>query len=190
MATEPNQRLTIAEYLALERASELKHEYLDGEMFAMTGASWQHNRIALNTAFGLDTQLKKRGCQVFGMEMRVQTPDHLFTYPDVVVACGQPQFLDKAADTLLNPKLIIEVLSRSTKDYDRGKKFARYRTIPSLAEYVLVEQQRVHVERFTRPAGHGEWAFYENTDLGSVLELPSIGCTLALSDVYDRVFET
>jgi Uma2 family endonuclease len=185
MASEPKPRFTIPEYLAFERQSDIKSEYLDGEMIAMTGASRSHNRIALNVAISLDGQLKPRGCEVFVSDMRVQTGDGLLTYPDVTVVCGRPQFNDSELDTLLNPTLLVEVLSRSTENYDRGVKFTRYRTIPSLREYLLLEQDRFHVEHFLRQ--DGEWLLRESDDPRHVLELPSIGCRLLLADVYDRV---
>src|SRR5436305_6324366 len=118
MAAEPRQRLTIPEYLAFERQSETRHEYLDGEVFAMSGASRRHNRIVLNVGKRLDSALEDRGCEVFVSDMRVRTPDNeFFTYPDVVAVCAEPRFDDSEVDTLLNPELIVEVLSRSTADY-------------------------------------------------------------------------
>ena len=187
MATQPKGWLDVREYLALERQAEEKHEYLDGELVAMTGASRQHVRLVLNVAFALDRQLESRGCEVYASDMRVRIPaGNLYTYPDVAVACGEPHFDDADADTLLDPKLIVEVLSRSTADYDRGTKFVHYRTLPSLMEYLLIAQDRVHVEHFVRQAD-GQWLLFETEDLASILELPSLGCTLALRDVYRRV---
>jgi Uma2 family endonuclease len=189
MASEPHQRLSIQEYLALERQSEERHEYLDGEMFAMSGASRRHNRIVLNIGKGLDSALEERGCDVFVSEMRVLTPDNkFFTYPDVVAVCGEPQFADAEVDTLLNPDVIIEVLSPSTEDYDRGPKFAHYRSIPSLREYVLVSQHRVRVEHYLRQT-NGNWLpLAELDDLGQTLELLPVGCRLSLAAIYRRVF--
>lgn len=187
MATEPNQRLSIAEYLALERASELKHEYLDGEMFAMTGASRNHNLISGNVFSSLHSQVKGRRCEAYHGDMRVRTGDDLFTYPDVVVVCGAPQLDDAELDTLLNPTLLVEVLSKSTASYDCGAKLSHYRTTSSLSTILLIAQDRVRVERWDRQAD-GRWLVEEIEDLGRTLDLPSIGCTLALSDVYDRVF--
>jgi Uma2 family endonuclease len=186
MASEAHRRLTVEAYLALERQSETRNEYLNGEMFAMTGASRRHNRIALNVAMTLDRQLAGRGCEVFVSDMRVQvSAGHHFTYPDVVVACGEPRFTDGEVDTLLNPSLIVEVLSASTERYDRGAKFASYRTLPSLAEYVLISQDRVHVEHFVRQ-GSGAWLLTETDVREDSVELPSIGCALALTDIYQR----
>jgi len=185
MATDPKPRFSPDEYLARERESEGKSEYLAGEIFAMTGASRRHNRIVLNIAFSLDRQLKGKGCEVFVSDMRVRIAD-LYTYPDVVVACGDPRFEDSELDTLLNPVLIVEVLSKSTEDYDRGTKFAHYRTIPSMSEYLVVSQGHIHIEHSVRETDR--WVLTETDELASTLELPSIGCTLELADVYDRVF--
>jgi Uma2 family endonuclease len=186
MASEARHRMTVEEYLTLERQSETRHEYMNGEMFAMTGASRRHNRIALNVATVLDRQLADRGCEVFVSDMRVEIPAaHLFTYPDVVVACGEPAYGDGETDTLLNPTLIVEVLSSSTERYDRGAKFESYRTLPSLAEYVLIAQDRVHVEHFVRQGG-GAWLLTETDRIEDGLELPSIGCRLELGEIYKR----
>jgi Uma2 family endonuclease len=178
--------MSVAEYLARERRAATKSEYLDGEVFAMSGASRKHNLVTGDAFAVLLAQTRNRGCEVYTGEMRVRVPaSDLFTYPDVVVACGEPEFDDAELDTLLNPKLILEVLSRSTADYDRGTKFAHYRTIPSLAEYVLLEQEQVHAEHFARQAD-GRWLLAETDDTAAVLDLPSIGCRLALAEVYRR----
>ena len=188
MASEPHQRLSIQEYLALERQSEGRHEYLDGEMFAMSGASRRHNRIVLNVGKGLDSALEDRGCDVFVSEMRVLTADNKFFYPDVVAVCGEPRFADAEVDTLLNPDVIIEVLSPSTEDYDRGPKFAHYRSISSLREYVLVAQDRVQVEHYMRQPNDDWLPLVELDYLGQTLELPSVGCRLLLAAIYKRAF--
>jgi Uma2 family endonuclease len=185
---EPSRRLTPEEYLAMERQSEEKHEYLDGEVFAMTGTSLRHNDIVWNVAGILYSQLRGRPCRASVGDMRIQVDaTGLYTYPDIVVVCGEPQLADAELDTLLNPTLIIEVLSPSTEAYDRGKKFAHYRTIASLAEVVLVSQERVQVERFSRQPGGG-WLLLEANRLEDRLPLPAIGCELSLADVYERVF--
>lgn len=187
MASEPRRRVPVEEYLAVERQAETRHEYLDGEIYAMTGASRPHNLISGNVFASLHSQLKGRGCEVYTNDMRVHIPAvDLFTYPDVVVACGQPELYDGALDTLLNPTLIVEVLSPTTEGYDRGAKFAYYRTLSSLAEYLLLTQDRVHVEHYVRQGNDG-WLLTETDRLEEALELPSIGCTLSLRDVYDRV---
>jgi Uma2 family endonuclease len=186
MASEPRQRLTIQDYLTLERQSETRSDYLDGEMFAMTGASRQHNRIVLNLAFSLDSQLGEKGCEVFASEMRVRTPTNLFTYPDVAVACGEVRYEDSEIDTLLNPIVVIEVLSKSTEAYDRVTKLAHYKTIPSLAEILLIAQNQPHVEHWMRQPDD-RWLVEERNEVGQTLDLPSIGCTLAMAEIYRRV---
>jgi Uma2 family endonuclease len=189
MATEPKPRYTPEEYLALERQAESRNEYLKGEIFAMTGASRRHNLITGNAFAALHAQLRRGGgCEVYSTDMRVRIPEmDLYTYPDLSVTCGEPRFEDGELDTLLNPVLIVEVLSKTTESYDRGMKFSYYRTLPSFAEYLLLSQDRVHAEHFVREATD-RWVLTETDDPAKTLELPSIGCTLALSDVYDRVF--
>lgn len=171
----------------MERQSEAKHEYLDGEVFAMTGASLKHNRIVSNLAGILYAQLRGRPCEALVADMRLQVrTTGLYTYPDLVVVCGEPRLADAHLDTLLNPTLIVEVLSPSTEAIDRGRKFAHYRTIESLAEVVLVSQERVQVERFTRQP-EGGWLLFEAGKLEDRLPLPSIACELPLADVYEGV---
>ena len=187
MASDPRPRLSPDEYLALERHTDTKSEYLDGEIFAMAGASRQHNRIVLNVASALDAQLKAKGCEVYASEMRVKIQrTGLYTYPDVIVACGEPRFEDAEVDTLLNPQVILEVLSKSTEDYDRGTKFLQYRALPSLVEYILIAKDRTHVEHHLRQSEG--WLLTETSSREDVLVLPSCGARLALADVYDRVF--
>jgi Uma2 family endonuclease len=185
MATNPNQRLSIQEYLTLERRSETKNDYLDGEMFAMTGASRKHNLIAMNIAASLHAQLAEGPCEVYASDMRVRTPTDLLTYPDVVAVCGEPRFGDAEFDTLLNPTLVVEVLSKSTEPYDRLTKLDHYRTIPGLEEIVFVAQDRVRIEHWRRQAD-GSWLVEELADLGRTLELASVSCSLPLATVYRR----
>jgi len=187
MATDPTQRLTIPEYLAFERQSEMRHEYLDGEVFAMTGASRSHNLISGNIFVEFVNQLRRRPCEAYKEGMRVRTPSGLFTYPDVVVVCGEPRFDDDHFDTLLNPTVLVEVLSTSTASYDRGTKALEYRSIPSLAEHLIVAQDQVHIEHWCQQE-NGGWTQREFTTLEQTLDLASIGCHLLLADVYERVF--
>lgn len=178
--------MTPDEYLILERRAETKSEYLDGEMFAMTGASRQHNLLAGNLYSALRRQLRERGCEIYFSDMRVKVSETgLYTYPDVVVVCGEAQFEDAEVDTLLNPKVIVEILSKTTEDYDRGTKFLHYRALPSLAEYLLVAQDQVHVEHYVRQSD--SWLLTETDCRASAIELLSVGARLALADVYDRV---
>lgn len=189
MATDPKQRLTLQEFLILERQSETRSEYLDGEMFAMTGASREHNIIVTNTVAALRPQLRGRGCDLYANDMRVRTATDLLTYPDLAVVCGGAQFDDPRRDTILNPTVLIEVLSESTRDYDRGTKFTHYRSIPALQEYVLIAQDAPHVEHYVRQASD-RWLLEEIDGLGQILDLPSIGCRLALADVYEQILDT
>ncbi|MCP4662549.1 MAG: Uma2 family endonuclease [bacterium] len=141
MSAEAERKWTVEQYLAFERESETKHEYYDGETFAMAGASPAHNLISWNIAMALGPQVRSRGCFGFPADMRLRIPaTGLYTYPDVVVVCGEPEF-DQQRDTLLNPTLIIEILSPSTEDYDRGRKFAHYRSLESLAAYLVIAQE-------------------------------------------------
>jgi len=174
------------EYLALERQSGERSEYLNGQVSAMTGASLAHNAIGVNVVLSLGAQLKGKPCSVYVADMRVKViATGLYTYPDVIVVCGEPQLEDAEADTLLNPTVLVEVLSPSTEAYDRGEKFAHYRRSPSLQEYVLIAQDRVRVEHFARQGD--QWVLTEADDLGDSVRLPSINCQLALKDIYDKV---
>lgn len=175
------------EYLALDRRAEVKSEYIDGEIVAMAGASREHNLIALNFAAELHFQLKGHPCETYMADMRLGVDlAHNYAYPDVAVVCGEPEFLDDShSDILLNPTVLVEVLSPSTEDYDRGRKFARYRRLGTLTDYVLVAQDRMQVEHYTR-AGM-RWSLVEYGEPDAVIELPSIGCCLTLADVYARV---
>lgn len=187
MSSQPKARITPEEYLELERKSEIRSEYLDGEMFAMTGARRNHILITLNLSAELGTQLFDRPCEIYPTEMRTKvSPTGLYTYPDMAVVCGEPVFEDDHFDTLLNPQVIIEVLSDSTESYDRGKKFAHYRAIDSLSEYLLVSQAECRIEKFVRQKS-GDWLYSESTDPNGSIELESIACRLSLSRVYHKV---
>lgn len=186
MSAEPIRLLTPEEYLAIERAAETKSEYLDGQMFAMAGASRDHVLITGNLGSLLRDQLRPRGCRTYTSDLRVAVgATGLYTYPDVVVVCGEERFEDAEVDTLLNPTLLVEVLSPSTESYDRGRKFDHYRALESLREYVLVSQSEAKVERYTRQED-GTWNYAVAEGLGSVLQLPGAGCELRLADVYDQ----
>src|ERR1019366_2678061 len=157
MATQPKTFLTPEQYLEIERQAEFKSEYYDGEMFAMGGARRGHNLIVWNLAGELGQQLRKRPCEAYQHDMRVRvSATGLYAYPDTVIVCGEPQFLDATQDTLLNPTVIVEVLSPSTEAYDRGRKFELYRAIPSLTHYLLVSPERMSAELFTRQE-EGRW---------------------------------
>ena len=187
MSSLPKTRLTAEQYLEIERKAEFKSEYYRGEMFAMSGARAPHVTIVFNVSGELRTQLRGRQCNGYSNDMRVQVADTgLYTYPDMVVVCGEPAFLDEKRDTLLNPTVVIEVLSESTEAYDRGKKFELYRSLESLAEYVLISSLEVSVERYTRQSD-GSWNYSARTKLDESIDLKSIDCQLRLADLYERV---
>jgi len=187
MAAQPNTAMSVEEYLEFERASETKHEYYGGEVLAMAGASYDHNLIVMSTGATLHNQLRGKPCRVLPSDLRIFVPTaDIFAYPDLTVVCGQPSFGSGTPDTLLNPKVIIEVLSPSTESNDRGKKFQRYRTIESLDEYVLIAQEKSRIEHFVRQA-NDLWLFSEAVGLDATLHLPTIGCALTLADVYQEI---
>lgn len=187
MSRQVKTHITPEEYLAIERAAEYKSEYVNGEIFAMTGASRKHNLIAGNIHGELRQQLKGKACEAYPGEMRVKAPAaHSYVYPDVVVVCGEPQFEDSHFDTLLNPTLVAEVLSKSTESYNRLAKSAYYRTIESLVEYLLVAQEEYRVEQYIKQSD-GRWLLADVRSLAGVIELKSIACSLALRDIYDRI---
>jgi Uma2 family endonuclease len=187
MSTAEKRHYTPQEYLAFERASETKHEYYHGEIFAMTGASRAHNLITVNLATAFHLKLRGRGCEVYASDMRVKvSPTGLYTYPDVTVVCSKPQFEDDVFDTLLNPKLIIEVLSDSTELYDRGEKLAQYQTIDSLEEYVLISQKDYRVEVYARQE-NDEWMFKIVNGPEASVSFRSIDFALDLTEIYYQV---
>jgi len=187
MSTQPKTRSTPEEYLALERASAYKSEYYNGEIFAMSGASRRHVLIVTNLVTQLATQLKKRDCEVYSADMRLKIEaTRSYTYPDVIVVCEEPLFSDEQKDTLINPNVIVEVLSDSTQGYDRGGKFEQYRTLESFKEYLLISQDKPHVEHFVRQADN-RWLLRETNKMEDSIELSSIDCTLPLAEIYDKV---
>ena len=187
MSLQPRPHLTAQEYLEWERQQETRHEYFDGEVYAMTGASRKHNLLCLNIAAGLHAQLRGKPCEVYTNDMRVKVAETgMYTYPDIVAACGEPQFEDAAVDTLLNPVVIIEVLSDSTEQYDRGVKFLHYRTLPSLRHYLLVTQIECRVEHYVREANN-RWLLTEYRSLDETIDLAAVDCRLRLREIYERV---
>jgi Uma2 family endonuclease len=196
MSLPQSQLLTVEEYLALERASEERHEFLDGQVYAMSGESLAHGDICTNLIVALGSQLRGTACRVVSKDMKVQSgpapaPRYstkgLFSYPDLVVVCGEPQFHDHHKDVLLNPVVIIEVLSPSTEAFDRGEKWSRYQTwLPSLIMYVLVSQQAPKLEYFLRERDGG-WFYSSVHGLDGILHIEAIDCHLRLADVYDRI---
>lgn len=187
MTAQPKKYITEQEYLAFERVHIKKHEYFDGEIFAMTGGTITHNLLAGNTFASLHRQLRGKGCRVLNSDMRIKvTTTGLNTYPDITVVCGQILFLDERRDTITNPAVIIEVLSPSTERYDRGMKFQNYRTIASLCDYVLIAQDKQHIEHYIRQE-NGQWLFEEATTLQGTIALTAVDGVLSLADIYDGV---
>ncbi len=179
-------RTTYEEYRALERASATKHEFVAGEIFAMAGGTYDHSTIAANVLTGLHVALRGSGCSPLTSDMRIRTGDDVGAYPDVSVACGERRFSDDARDELLNPTVLVEVLSPSTEAYDRGEKFRHYETIASLREYVLVSTATRRVEVFTRRAeGEGRGWLLQSFSAGERAELSSLGVTLAVDALYE-----
>jgi Uma2 family endonuclease len=187
MSTQAKPFLTPEQYLEIERQAEYKSEYWQGEMFAMSGAAEPHSLLVTSIAAQIYSQLRARDCRTYSNDMRVRvSATGLYTYPDIVVVCGAPQLLDGRRDTLLNPTLIIEVLSPSTEAYDRGRKFEHYQSLDSLKQYLLVASERVHADLFTRQPG-GQWLLTSASSLDDTIDLESIGCRIALGESYEKV---
>lgn len=177
---------SIEEYLQMENEAVEKHEYYKGEIFAMSGAGNRHNIISINIILSLGNSLKGKSCQPFGSDMRIHIPENtLFTYPDVSVICGDIINPKEDENSVLNPTVIFEILSPSTRNYDRGLKFMLYRAIPTLREYILVEAESIHVEQFAINK-EGLWQLKEYSSQEDQLMLESFNVKLLLSDIYDR----
>ncbi|HEY8600752.1 MAG TPA: Uma2 family endonuclease [Thermomicrobiales bacterium] len=186
MAAEPRTLLSHEDYFALEREHGQKYEFIAGRVFAMVGGSFAHGQIAINTSTTLDNQLAAKPCIVQGSDFRIAIPRlDMYTYPNVFVVCGEPQF-ERSNGGLINPIVSIEVLSPSTADYDQGQKFLRYQQIASLREYVLIAQDKPFIQSFSRDE-RGLWVWSAADGLEASLALPSIGCVLELASVYKKV---
>jgi Uma2 family endonuclease len=187
MSAHPQPCHTPEEYLERERKADYRSEYVNGEIRAMAGASREHNLVVTNLVREFSTRLAGRPCETYSNDMRVKVSAvGNYLYPDVVVACTDIQFEDRNFDTLLNPLVIVEVLSPSTEQKDRGEKFLQYQWIESLNDYIFVSPDRINVERFTRQ-NDGNWLYSRMDDLRQVLALPSVGCELPLAEIYARV---
>lgn len=187
MVLEPARTVSPDEYLAFDRASDTKHEYLDGRVFAMTGASLRHNRLVVRLVRLLGAATDGGPCEVLASDMRLHVvASGLYTYPDVTIVCGEPELEDAQLDTLLNPAVLIEVLSPTTERYDRGLKAEHYRTVESLREYLLVSQDRVHIEHYRR-TGARQWTLTEAIGREDGITIDAIGGTLRLGDVYEGI---
>jgi Uma2 family endonuclease len=180
--------ITPKEYLAFERECvDQKHEYFDGEIFAMSGASFRHTLISSAITGIFYNQFLGRNCSAVSSDLRVKISETgLYTYPDIIVVCGEPEFEDQVFDTLLNPVIIIEILSKSTENYDRGKKFENYRKIKSLQEYLLVSQEEIHIDHYQRQ-NNQIWTFQSYTLPEEKIILSSINAQLILADVYAKI---
>ena len=183
---ESKKYYTVEEYLAFEREAFEKHEYIDGEIVAMAGASREHNLIGTNTTFALMSQLRGKTCEVYANDMRVRMKGNRYGYPDVVVVCGEPQFADNEFDVLLNPTIAVEVLSDSTRFRDKTEKLETFQKMESIKECLLIEQKLMRVEHYIKQTPN-QWLLriYENAE--DLVKLESIGCEILLSDIYLQV---
>jgi Uma2 family endonuclease len=180
-------KLTEEEYLAFEKESLEKHEFFQGEVFAMAGAGVNHNIIFSNVFGELCTLLKGKPCKPFGSDMRIYIPENtLYSYPDISVICGDINSSLKDKDTLILPSVIIEILSPSTKNYDMGGKFALYRDIPNLKEYVLIDSAAIHIQLF-KIIAQNHWELIESKSKEDSLSIPSLGIKLAIKEVYEGI---
>jgi Uma2 family endonuclease len=187
MSAQTQPRLSPEEYLALDRAAEFRSEYYDGHVYAMSGASRTHVLVTTNLSGELRQALKQRPCEVYAVDLRLRVnPNRLYTYPDISVVCGESKLADDHKDTLLNPTVLVEVLSPSTEAHDRGFKFVHYRHLESLQEYALVWQSEPRVEIYRRQAA-GDWLLSEVSGLESTCKFDSLGCEISLSEIYYRV---
>lgn len=186
MASLPDYSISPEEYLSLERRAEFKSEYFDGVVYAMAGGSERHNLIAANVIIALGVQLRDRPCRVYPSDLKVSVPNSKrFFYPDVSVICGETRFADEARDVILNPVLVVEVLSESTEAFDRGKKFSSYQQLESLREYLLVAQDEFVVEHYLRQ--EDGWLYTKASGAEADLVLPALDCRIALGDIYNKV---
>lgn len=179
---------TPEDYLNFERKADKRHEFLDGEIYQMAGESLSHSRVCMSLAREVGNKLKGKKCEALSPNMKVRTSTaSLFSYPDLTIVCGEPLFHDAKKDVLVNPQVIFEVLSPSTENYDRTTKFQRYRMgNETLTDYVLVSQDKVFVEHFTKQAG-GDWLYRSCGEIGDVLRIETIECDLDLREIYDRI---
>jgi len=178
---------TADEYLKAEQSAEFKSEYFHGEIFAMAGGTPNHNRLTLNMAFIFNSMLKGK-CEAFASDIKLQVDEeNHYTYPDVMVVCGELEFAKERKDTVINPVVIVEVLSESTKDYDRGTKFTAYRKITTLKDYILVDQDKIHIEYFAKEED-GTWRFREYFHTEDALIVQSVNLQIPVKEIYERVF--
>ncbi|HEY2727680.1 MAG TPA: Uma2 family endonuclease [Parafilimonas sp.] len=185
MAQPATKYISEKEYLDFERNALDKHEYYKGEIFAMSGASFKHNLIEANLRLALGIFLKGKNCNEFGSNLRIHIPSNtLYTYPDIIVLCEEPDFVDDEFDTITNPSILIEILSPSTANYDRGAKFDLYREITSLNEYILIDSTAKHVVLYSRNDDN-TWILSETKNVNDTIHLHSIDFTISLADIYN-----
>jgi Uma2 family endonuclease len=187
MRRDSQRHYSVDDYFMVEEMSEVKHEYCNGEIFAMAGASLRHNEIAANLLAELRARLRETDCGVYGSDLRVQTPSGLYTYPDVSVICGKVQLVADRSDTATNPIIIVEVLSGATEEYDRGDKFELYKSMPSFRHYIVVSQTEILVDHFRR-IGSDQWPCRSITDRKDAVEISEPQVSFSLDDIYRRVF--
>jgi Uma2 family endonuclease len=186
MASNPITKVSAEEYLAMDRAAEFRSEFLDGEIIAMSGGSMRHSELGANLIGEVRAALKNTQCRTFTSDFRVRVSSRMYAYPDVTIVCGKPMLADEREDILLNPTVIFEVLSPSTEHYDRGVKLRRYREIPSLMDYILVAQDQIRIEQYTR-GDVNTWTLHDYQLPGDVLTIASIGVSLPLATIYERI---
>jgi Uma2 family endonuclease len=187
MPTLEKSYYSTQEYLELEVASEERHEYIDGQIIPMTGGLPNHNQIALNLSGALNFALRRKPYRVFVIDQRLWIPQKtLYTYPDVMVVSGELEFAEGRRDTITNPLLIAEVLSKSTRNYDRDKKFSAYRKISSFREYILIDQYAIHIEQFYK-SKENQWIFCDYNSPEAILSLSALDFEISLLDIYDKV---
>ncbi len=186
MASNAVTKVTEEQYLAIDRAAEFRSEFIDGEIVAMSGGSMRHARLGASLLAQFYLALQGSQCEAFGPDFRVRVSPRMYTYPDVTVVCGKPMLADERQDILLNPTVIVEVLSPSTEHYDRGVKFQHYRSIESLQDYILVSQDQIRVEQYTRVQAH-TWTFREYQSSDETLLIESAGISVPIARIYERV---
>lgn len=186
MASNPVTKVTAEEYLAMDRAAEFRSEFLDGEVVAMSGGSRRHSRLKMNLASEIRSALRGTSCEAFDSDLRVKVSPRMYMYPDLTVACEKGLPIDESEDILSNPSVIFEVLSPSTEYYDRGVKFHYCREIESLQDYILVAQNQIRVEQYTRGDAN-TWTLRDYRQREDVLRIASIGVSMPLSAIYDRI---
>jgi Uma2 family endonuclease len=187
MPSHPQRCYSIEDYFSLEEGSTVRHEFFNGEIFAMAGGTVAHNQIAANVLGEIRSGLKGKPCRVLGSDMRLLTPGGLLTYPDVMVICGPAELAHGREDVVTNPILLVEVLSEATRAYDLGEKFDLYKAIGSLRQYLAIEQRTIHVQSFCRTAS--TWELTTSDRIDARVPLPALDLHVALADVYDKVFE-